>query len=327
MVEERRVLRPRMYFNHRWGEILSIGDPARPSTDETRALHEELLAAAFEDAYGEAIAWNSVEALIDGAYDTRQSEADTRRYFFNALTSSSNAWFEIQELADRGRRHLARLEELGEIDSTFTPPTKGDVVTLGFDGARTDDSTALVACRVSDGYLFPLLIEETPDGPEALDYEVDRDAVDAAVDAAFSKFVVVGFFADPPLWQDYVDRWAKEHEDELKVKASGSHAIGWWWNRTHFVAIALERLHTAIVTGETSYDDMSKLGMVLARHFQNARMSRRRGGDVITKETKNSAKKIDAAVAATLAFEARAAFLALGKSKPKKRTFVPVRVR
>jgi hypothetical protein len=49
--------------------------------------------------------------------------------------------------------------------------------------------------------------------------------VDAAVARAFAKFKVVGFYADPPYWQDYVDAWAKEYGEQLSVKASAKHAI------------------------------------------------------------------------------------------------------
>lgn len=325
-VEEGRLLRPRMLFNHRWGEIKTLRDPVFPSTEESRRIHEVALAEAFREAYGDAIAWNDVEALIDGVFDTRQSESESRRYFLNALVASANAWFELEEWTMRGRRYLRTYEREQGIDSGFVRPWKGDEITLGFDGSSTDDATALVACRVRDGFLFPLLIEETPDGPEAKGYEVDRDKVDAAVVAAFAKYNVVAFYADPPLWQDYVDKWAREFGKQLKTKSSAKHAIAWWTKRDIQMAEALERLHTAVVTGEMSHDDDTQLGKVMSRHFVNARRWKRRGGTVIGKEGKNSPRKIDAAVAGSLAFEARADFLG-AKPVDEPKRFVPVRVR
>lgn len=323
-IVEGRARRQRMYFNHRWGEIVSLRDPAIPSTEESRELHEMALAEAFAEAYGDAIAWNSIEGLIDGVFDTRQSESDTRRFFLNALVASANSWIQIEEWTVRGRRYLRTIERLLGVDSGFSKPWRGDEITLGFDGALTNDSTALVGCRVSDRFLFPIHIQEVPDGPEAENWEVDQLAVDAAVAAAFEKFKVVGFYADPPYWQDYVNAWDTEYGDRLKVKSSAKSAIAWYTKRDTQMSEALERLHTAILSETMSHDDDTKLGKIMTRHFRNAREWKRRGGKVIGKEGKNSPRKVDAAVAATLAFEAAADFVA--KKKPAK-SAIPSRIR
>jgi len=56
----------------------------------------------------------------------------------------------------------------------------------------------------------------------------------------------------------------------------------------------------------------------LTRHVLNARKRAVRSGDVITKDRHNSPRKIDAAVAATLAYEARADAIAAGELVPKR---------
>ncbi|WP_213816237.1 hypothetical protein [Glaciihabitans sp. dw_435] len=327
-VEEGLVRRPRMLFNHRWGEIPSLRDPANPSTEESQRIHELALAEAFREAYGDAIEWNSIEGLIDGVFDTRQSEAETRRYFFNALVSSANAWFQVEEWTTRGRRYLRTVERETGIDSGFVKPWRGDEITLGFDGAETNDATALVACRVRDNFIFPILIEETPDGPEADGYIVDFEKFDAAVAATFEKYKVVGFYADPPYWRTYLDKWSRDFGDQLKVHSSKKHSIAWYTKNTIMMDAALERLHTAILNGDAAHDDDTLLGKKMTRHFQNARNKNRRGGTVIEKEAKNSVRKIDAAMAATLAFEAAADYRG---SKPAERDisseYVPFRAR
>jgi len=58
------------------------------------------------------------------------------------------------------------------------------MVTLGFDGSVREDSTALTACRISDGYLELLGCWQNPEGPAGDGWQVDRVAVDAAVHAA-----------------------------------------------------------------------------------------------------------------------------------------------
>ncbi|MBN9209344.1 MAG: hypothetical protein J0H96_11860 [Microbacterium ginsengisoli] len=310
-IEEKRARRTRLLFDHRWGEVKDLAD-------------EAALAEAFREAYGDAIEWNPVEALIDKAYDPRQPEDRTRRMRLNTITGARNAWLQPHQLDSR---LLSTLRRTHTGEWTWTRPWKGERITLGFDGALTSDATALVACRLSDMHIFPLLIEEIPDGPEAADWEVDRDRVDAAVAGAFERFDVVGFYADPPFWQDFVGVWDREFGDQLAVKSSGKSAIGWWTKRDFQMAEALAELHLAIAVGGVSLDDESPLGKRMIRHFRNARSTQRRGGTVITKETKNSPRKIDAAMAGTLAFKAATDYLAR-KPKPKPSTSrVPVRVR
>lgn len=309
-IEAKKAKRSRLLFDHRWADVVYLGTiPATESTPaETQEEAEDRLRNAFFEAYGEAIAWNDVEALIDGIYDTHQSESETRRYFFNALVASSNAWVQVAELAAVGVEAHTKRMRLDDPNWLFEPLDRGDQITLGFDGARNDDATALVACRISDRFVFPIGIWETPDGPEAKNYQIDRLAVDAAVHKAFTDYDVVGFYADPPLWQDYVDAWAKEFGDQLKVKASTRHEVEWWTKADIPMAAALERLHTAIVTKTMILAD----DVVLVRHILNARRWKRRGGEVIGKDVKGSPRKMDAAIAATLAFEAAADYVQKG---------------
>lgn len=292
-----KVKRARMLFDHRWGEIEDLSD-------------EEALEIAIEEAYGEALDWNSKQGIIDDLYDPRRTEEESRRYFLNALTAATGAWVSPSQMA------------------AVTTPTiswksiaPGEKISLGFDGALTNDATALIGCRISDGALFYIKIEEKPDGPEAKDWIVDQLGFDARVHWAFNRWKVVAFFADPPHWQDYIDAWEKEWGEELHVKASPGSAIKWWTKRDIPMALALERLWQAISLKEIKIDAHP----VLVRHFLNARVWDRRGGTVIGKETKNSVKKMDGAMAATLANEARAAYLL--KGKVEKPAFVPRRVR
>lgn len=297
-------LRANLLFDHRWGSIEDLSD-------------EDALIVAIEEAYGDAMQWNSLEGIIDGIFDPREAEVDSRRYFLNALTEGLNAWVT-----------LPLLEKIIALGKTvdFQAPRTREQITLGFDGSKNDDATALIACRVSDRHLFPLLIEEIPDGPEAKDWSVNREAFDAMVVWAFTFYEVVGFYGDPPHWQDYLDKWAKEFGDGLVVHASGKHSIEWWTNRDIAMSLALERLHTSMEIGSMSFaSGDSPIYKVFRRHFVNARRWPRRGGVVIGKDRKGSSRKMDAAVAGTLAFEAASDYLA--KPHKKKNSFVPVKVR
>jgi hypothetical protein len=297
---EGKVKRPRAMFDHRWGDVPNLAD-------------EEDLRRGLREAYGDALQWVDLNGLVDSVFDPRQTETASRRYFLNVIVASENAWITPDEYK-RVSTHTPKLE-------------KGDVITLGFDGSKNDDATALVACRVSDRALFLIAIDELPDGPEADGWTVNREKFDKAVSDAFRDYEVVGFFADPPHWQDYVDAWNREYGDQLTVNASAKHAIEWWTNRDTAMILALERLHDAITEQSMSFEDPeTPLGAILRRHVQNARNWPRRGGFVIGKDRRGSAKKIDAAMAAVLAFEAAAEFVNAPKPK-KKNNFVPIRVR
>ena len=310
-----KVKRARLLFDHRWGEIKS-----EDMSDE------EKLTQAIEDAYGEALEWNSQQGIVDDLFDPRRSETEARRYFLNTITGHEDAWLQPSEV-DAVMAHGEDLsydavKDGKEGRSSVWATGGGKVrITLGFDGAITNDATALMGCRVSDGALFVVRIEEQPDGPEAKDWVVDFQAFDAAVSRAHADFEVVGFFADPPHWQDYVDKWNREWGDTYKVKAMGTSAIRWWTKRDIPMALALERLRQAVGFVAIKVENHP----VLKRHLYNARVEERRGGTVIRKDTKNSVKKIDAAMGSTLAYEARAQFLA--ESPVEEPTFVPRRAR
>jgi phage terminase large subunit-like protein len=308
-IDEGRARAQRMLFDHRWGEVKDL-------------RKQEELEQGFREAYGDAIGWNAVEDLVAKAYDVRTSEARTRRYRLNTITSSQNAWMAPEFWQPRGISRLRAAARAAQQAWNWIRPWDGDKIALGFDGSLTNDATALVAVRLRDRHVFLLHLQEVPDGPEAEDWQVDQDAVDAAVAAAFRRYDVVAFYADPPYWQQWVAAWDKEYGEQLAVKASGKSAIAWYTKRDEQMAAAIELLETAIVTGQMTHDDETPLGHALTRHIYNARRWSRRGGTVVGKEGKNSPKKIDAAVAAALAFQAAADAIAK-KPADKKSDFVP----
>lgn len=258
--------------------------------------------------------WNSVEAIIDDIYDPRSTVNDSRRYFLNALVEGSNAWMRLDVL-EKATEGLP--ERWGQVVQD------GTEITLGFDGSLTNDATALVACRVSDGLLFPLSIQERPDGPEARDWHVDEKKVDSAVRAAFSRFKVVGFFADPPYWQDWIDQWERDFGEELKVAASAREKLAFYTAHDTKMHFALQRLKIALDSGRAKLIPNRQF----VRHFQNAqKWTRSRNMEVIGKESQKSPRKIDAAIAATLAFEAHATYLKKPEEQKKQPAFVPRKI-
>jgi phage terminase large subunit-like protein len=264
----------------------------------TKLSDRDSLRAGLEAARGDSH-WLDIDRLIEEIYDPATPPSMSRRYYLNQLVASEDAWLTPEEWA--GCAHPT--EALHD----------GDAITLGFDGSVREDSTALVACRMEDAHLQLLGCWEVPEhAPEG--WQVDREAVDAAVFGAFDRYRVLGFYADPPFWQDYLDRWASEFARAMRIRATQARPLEWWTNRPKAMVDALERFHEAVCTGQLSHDG----DHVLTRHVLNARRRIVRSGVSISKESPASKRKIDAAVAATLAYECRADGVALGFNRPRR---------
>jgi hypothetical protein len=208
-------------------------------------------------------------------------------------------------------------------DGEFKVITDGEVITLGFDGSRSrvrgvTDATALIGCRVSDGHIFELGVWEQPDGPSGVGWGVPVLQVEAAVAHAFGTYTVVGLYADPAKWESVISQWEGTYGSRLKVKASRDHPCYWWMTggRATFTARALERFHNAILDRELSHDG----SYALTRHALNAHRRTGPRGLQIGKEHPDSPRKIDAVVAAVLAFEARADALSAGVVEVRTRS-------
>lgn len=302
-IREGKTRRARLLFDHREA-------PADVDlTDEAAVLE------ALREAYGDFSDVMDLERLVDEVYDPRNPPAETRRYFFNQASGASDAWLLEHEWGAR-----LDLEKI---------VADRDAITLGFDGSRkrskgVTDATALIGCRVSDGHLFELGVWEQPTGPAGDDWRVPVLEVDAAVDYAFERFNVVGFYCDPAKWETYVASWSAKYAGRLKVKASREHPLEWWMTggRSHLIVRALEQLHDAVIDGELTHDG----SYGLTRHVLNARRRPTRSGITIAKEHPDSPRKIDAAIAGTLAWQARVDAVTAGVGRGDE-TFVPRRIR
>jgi phage terminase large subunit-like protein len=300
-IREGKTKRQRLLFNHREGDAdIDLSD-------------EEAVLAGLRDVYGPFAEVMDLERILSEILDPRNDPQDSRRYYFNQPTSSKDAWISAPEWnALFDRREV----------------TKTDEITLGFDGSRkrsrgVADATALIGCRVSDGYIFEIKVWEQPDGPSGDDWEVPAADVDFTVRRTFEDYNVVGMFADPAKWESYIAGWESSFGKKLKVKSTLNHPIEWWMsgNRSYLVVRALEQFHNAVIDGELFHDG----SLALTRHILNARRRVGRSGLTIAKEHPDSKNKIDAAVAATLAYQAR--LQALSKGQATKNTFVPRRIR
>jgi hypothetical protein len=155
--------------------------------------------------YGDSY-WVDLERVLTDARDPGvcSSPATAFRFFFNRIEVG------VTDAVDSARWDAAARE--GELE-------RGEVITLGFDGSRSRDKTALIASRVSDGRWFPLRVW---DPLEYSDGQVPRADVDAVVAAAFEAYDVKYLFGDPYLWQEYFATWAGRWPERVVIFPTNS---------------------------------------------------------------------------------------------------------
>lgn len=170
------------------------------------------------------------------------------------------------------------------------PLAPGEAIALGFDGSRSGDATGLVGCRLSDGLCQVLGLWEAPAGSDG--WEVPAGEVDATLARVMEGYRVVRGYFDPPLWQSEIDRWAQEF---------GQPAVVPFATNTRPMQNAVERFRTDLLGGSVWHLGDPRL----TRHVLNARTKEVRGGYYLAKERPTSRDKIDLAVCAVLAYEAR----------------------
>lgn len=177
----------------------------------------------------------------------------------------------------------------------------GEKIVLGFDGSASGDSTALVGCTL-DGHVFVEGLWENPGNP---DWRVPREEVTQAVHKAFRKYWVQGLYCDPWGWRSEIELWAKVHgaTKVLEYNTAYSGRMG----------PATDRLYQAVMAREVTHDGDERL----SAHIDHCVAKATQQGDVVTKDKRGSPRKVDAAVAAIVAFD-RACHHKQNPEKPRK---------
>jgi phage terminase large subunit-like protein len=268
---------------------------AAPNTPYERGPERRAgLVSVYGDAAKENGGWVDLDRIEQEMDDPATKEADGRRFYFNQITQGSLQWIDPVKWEACSDKHIRPLD-------------RSDAITVGFDGGLRDDSTALVACRIEDGALFTIHVWEKPDGAKA--WEVDFVSVDLFVRDLLENYNVVRMNCDPAYWQDIVGRWAIDFEGIVWE---------WWTNRKKAMAESNERFSTAVATGALKH----KNDEVLTRHVLNAHVEETPWGDLLRKDIRGGSRKIDAAVAAVLAYEARGEAIEDGFLAKKKKNTV-----
>jgi hypothetical protein len=288
------------------GKILYDARIARPDVklEDPEELREQL-----EFVYGDC-SWADIQSIMGRIYDPTSNPDDSRRKYLNQPVSRGDAWCTWQEWHS--------------IKDTAKKVLPGEAIALGFDGSLTNDATALIGCRISDGHTFNIRTweprKDKKQGPSA---GVSVEVVDAVLSNVFDTYDVKAFFGDVAYWESYIKVTWPEKFGKLVDKAAWARhgdldpqpfAYDLRGNQREWIA-QCELVRNEIAEEIFTHDD----DPILSRHILNAVNHETRWGLGLRKRTPNSPDKIDAAVAMILARLARSRYLA-AESKIKKRT-------
>ena len=257
---------------------------ARQAPHDTEMGDADSLRSALEWVYADC-PWSDIDAIMTRIWSPSAQVDDSKRKYLNWPVASSDSWCDPQDWAQMARP-----------DIDVAP---GEDIVMFFDGSLSNDHTALIGCRMDDGHIFTIGVWQ----PKAADPDdkpmVDVQAVDDRVDFAFATWNVIGFYADVREWESFTKvAWPERYRDRLELWATSRGAqqpepIAWDMRGKDFQFTTAAELAEAEVMQHSFTHDGNPL---LTEHVLNARRHEGRFGITVRKESRKSAKKIDACV-------------------------------
>jgi len=262
---------------------------------EEAPLSPELAPEVVHTIRGDSV-WLHIPSIVNSILDTRNPPSRSRRFWYNQIVAAEDAWMTPKPWDDCAD------------ETKLVEPT--DEIVAFFDGSKSDDSTGLVGCRVSDGHVFRIGSWSKPPGEAGKTWIVPRELVDKAVDSMFASYRVTAFFADPSdtrddegerFWEPLVDTWHRRYGRQLTIwsvrTGERQHSISWdmrSMERTSIFTDAAQRFVTEVQDQGFTHDgDRS-----LRAHVLNARRRPNKYGISLGKEHRESSRKVDLAVCA-----------------------------
>jgi len=218
--------------------------------------------------------WITKAYLARQAEDPELTDAQVLQLHGCVWAAGETTWISLQEwlgCIDRKRRLLA-----------------GERLVLGFDGSERRDSTALVACTL-DGFVAPIRVWERPARAPS-EWRIPRPEVHGAVAIAFEAYDVAEFSCDLPGWYSEVDEWSDLYPGRVVEFTTG---------RPQKMAPACDRFRAGVFNRTLTHNGDA----ILTAHVANAVARETLHGTAISKDHPDSPRKIDAAVAAVVAFD------------------------
>lgn len=290
---EGKVEEPTVFFYH------------RGTSDENAKFDTmgERLRALKEASGQEAAKFRNLRAVAAMWDDEGNDKSYLERVWCNRWVQASETAFDSEAFRELG-------------DPSLRIPL-GSTVTLGFDGAVTQDSTGLVMTDVRTGIQSLVGLWERP--IEAETWQVPVAEVHSVVEACFEDYDVYHMYFDPPYWQEAGNVWAAKWEGRV---------IEWPTRNTNNIYYALRSYQEAIHKGDIGHDGNPDL----VRHIGNAGRNELNITDDEGRKKFRLAKisrdrKYDAAMAAVLSWQARLDAIKKGAKVEEEYVSVPVRLR
>lgn len=222
----------------------------------------------------------AIEAEAAELLETDPTQAE--RFFGNRLVQGLGSYMQ-EALWD------------GSADAT-RDVADGERITLGFDGSRSGDWTAIRA-ETHDGFRFTPTYgpDRRPTfwNPDEWGGRIPRDEVNAAMSEMFDRYTVARVYVDPRHWETQADAWASEHGDDTVVV--------WPTNQINRMFDALVRFLEDTTEGLTTHDADPTVRV----HALAARKVAKPGDKYILGKPAET-QKIDILMADVLAHEAAA---------------------
>lgn len=317
MISRGEIEEPQLFFFARWAGESHTDLVARPRTDKlpevTKRQALENRVAAIAEATGPAGEFGPGQ-FLSAAKQWDRPKAD-RSYL-------ERVWL------NRWRRSDSRFFDIVKVQDLAKPGTRiphGAFITLGFDGARFRDATALVATDIATGLQELLGLWERPADVEI--WEVDEAEVTAVLTAAFNTYDVWKLYGDPPHWTETMGSWAAKWPDQVEE---------WWTANRKQMAYAARSYSEAVASSSVHFGGVDVEGAAFQahedfiRHMGNAGKKDSRLLDdegqplyVMQKPDGKQEFKFDAAMAATLSWKARLDAIK-ADAKPRKRKKVRI---
>lgn len=266
---------------------------------------DEQMRAALEVCRGDSV-WLDVRRLLAEIRAPQSDEAESRRFYLNQVWASESRAFNVETWNSL-------------VIPTYRPKKKSRI-TLGGDGSKNFDHTAIIATELETGfqwvagYWIPELDFETGE------LAIPVDEVEQAVAAFFEDYDVWRFYFDPFGWRESLDKWRGRYGTDKVVP----------WDTTQLkrMSVALLDYKSAMDEGEVRHDGDPRFTAAIGNARKRLQAYTDDKGEhmwTISKEHPNSQNKIDAAMAGCLSWKARNDAVALGglNPAPPLQIFIP----
>ena len=258
---------------------------------------EDQIRSALEVGYRSSW-WIDLDRIIADVLDPKMSETSARQFFFNIPCAGVDAWL-TADMLDACRRDEGRMPK----------PRAG--ISLGFDGGKTFDSTAIVATCMETGWQWLAGVWERDD--EDPDWSVPVHEVWTTVENLFDTWAVARMYCDPQYWRTQISEWCGRW-DQIVMFDFATQERARWGRMT-------AATRAAIAAGEQTWGGPN--ADVFRRQMLNG-VERPIQGlhsddgmlHTVSKESRHSPRSVDAAHAAILSWQARLDAQAKGWKKP-----------